>query len=130
MRRLVRLAVVLAFALAGGLVPAAHAGRHLLFGVADDTLKWTPDPLPFLADAHDISSAGPHARVRGAVAPGLWYRRVGDALRASHRRRPIFDTVGHNAYPDSPFEGPWTTHDGPSIDQGDYAKLLAALRTA
>src|SRR5438128_1972568 len=125
MRRLVRLAVVLAFALAGGLVPAAHAGRHLLFGVADDTLKWTPNaPLVWrhpdagayerlLARCYDvahavrpdvnvISSAGPHARVRGAVAPGLWYRRVGDALRASHRRRPIFDTVGHNAYPDSP----------------------------
>src|SRR5437763_2289338 len=246
MRRLVRLAVVLVLALTGGLAPAAHAGRHLLFGVDDDTLKWTPDPLPFLADAHDlgvgavrvtlpwrglraaasddavltrlaaassltrivveigggpgstpprtrrqraaycsyvgsflrshrdirdvviwlepneplfwrhpdarayerllarcydvahtvrpdvnvISSAGPHARVRGAVPPGLWYRRVGDGLRASRRKRPLFDTVGHNAYPDSPFEGPWTTHDGPSIDQGDYGKLLAALRTA
>src|SRR5436305_1356627 len=54
MRRLVRLAVVLVLALTGGLAPAAHAGRHLLFGVDDDTLKWTPDPLPFLADAHDL----------------------------------------------------------------------------
>src|SRR5437763_7155517 len=81
-------------------------------------------------DVNVISSAGPHARVRGAVAPAAWYRLVGDALRSSHRRRPIFDTVGHNAYPDSPFEGPWTTHDGPSIDQGDYGKLLAALRSA
>ena len=77
-----------------------------------------------------ISSTGPHARVRGAVAPATWYRRVGEALRSSGRRRPLFDTVGHNAYPDSPFEGPWTTHEGPSIDQGDYAKLLATLRKA
>ena len=244
MRRLVRLTVVLA--LAGGLAPAAHAGQHLLFGVDDDTLKWTADPAPFLTEAADlgigavrvtlpwrglraaatddavltrldaasshtrivveigggpgstpprtrrqraaycsyvgsflrlhrdirdvviwmepneplfwrhpdarayelllarcydvahaarrdvnvISSTGPHARVRGAVAPATWYQHVGEALRSSERRRPLFDTVGHNAYPDSPFEGPWTTHDGPSIDQGDYAKLLATLQKA
>jgi hypothetical protein len=243
-RRLLRLAVLLA--LAGAVAPAAHAGPRLLFGVDDDTLKWTNDPLPFLAEASDlgaravrvtlpwrglrtaavddavlvrlgaassltrivveigggpgstpprtkrqraaycayvgsflashpgirdvviwtepneplfwrrpdaaayekllarcydvahsvnpavnvVSSTGPHARVRGAIAPARWYRQVGDALWKSGRRRPLFDTVGHNAYPDSPFEGPWTTHDGASIDQGDYAKLLSVLRRA
>jgi hypothetical protein len=243
-RPLVRLVVLIA--LAAVVTPAAQARPRLLFGVDDDTLKWTQDPAPFLAEASDlgvgavrvtlpwrglrataaddavmarlavassrtrivlevgggigstpprtarqrvaycsyvgtflrenpsirdvviwtepneplfwprpdaaayeallarcydvahaaapdvnvISSAGPHARVRGAVAPARWYRDLGAAYRASGRRRPLFDTVGHNAYPDSPLEGPWTTHDGPSIDQGDYAKLLATLRKA
>jgi hypothetical protein len=234
------------FALAAAAAPAATAGPQLLFGVDDDTLKWTDDPAPFVAEAASVgagavrvtlpwrgrrtaaaddavltrlnaasslarlvveigggpgstpprarrqraaycsyvgsflrthpdirdvviwtepneplfwrrpdpvayekllarcydvahavrpgvnvvSSAGPHARVRGAIAPAAWYRQVGNALRASGRRRPLFDTLGHNAYPDSPFEGPWTTHEGPSIDQGDYAKLLRVLRRA
>jgi len=81
-------------------------------------------------DVNVISSAGPHARVRGAIAPAVWYRQVGEALRKSGRRRPLFDTVGHNVYPDSPFEGPWTAHSGASIDQGDYARLLRVLARA
>jgi hypothetical protein len=81
-------------------------------------------------DVNVIASTGPHARVRGAIGPAAWYRSVGDAFRKSGRRRPLFDTVGHNAYPDSPFEGPWTTHSGPSIDQGDYGKLLRVLAKA
>jgi hypothetical protein len=244
MRRLLR---VLALLVLGGVpVPAACAGPHLLFGVDDDTLKWTTDPTTFLAESADfgvgavritlpwhgrrptatdqavldrlgvastqirvvveigggpgsipprtrkqrasycayvgrllrenpqirdvvvwtepnqplfwrrpdatayerllarcydvahavrpdvnvISSAGPHARVRGAIAPATWYLQLGDALRKSRRHRPLFDTVGHNAYPDSPYEGPWTTHEGASIDQGDYDKLLRVLRRA
>jgi hypothetical protein len=77
-----------------------------------------------------IASAGPHRRIRGAIGPARWYRQLGAALRASGRRRPLFDTVGHNAYPDSPFEPPWTIHRGPSIDQGDYATLMRVLSRA
>ena len=83
------------------------------------------------ADVNVIASVGPHARTRGAIGPARWYRQLGAAYRASHRRRPIFDTVGHNAYPDSPFEPPWTVHArGPSIDQGDYARLMRVLSRA
>ena len=244
MRRVPLLVLLLALTCAAA--PAASASRNLLFGVDDDTLKWTQDPAPFLGEATDlgvgavritlpwrglqptavddailarldvaatqtrlvleigggpgstpprtrrqriaycayvaglvrthpdirdvviwtepnqplfwrrpdpsayekllarcydaahsarrdvnvISSVGPHARVRGAIAPAAWYRQVGEALRASGRRRPLFDTVGHNAYPDSPLEGPWTVHDGSSIDQGDYDRLLRVLRGA
>ena len=81
-------------------------------------------------DVNVIASTGPHKRIRGAIGPALWYRQLGAALRASGRRRPIFDTVGHNAYPDSPFEPPWTTHSGPSIDEGDYSTLMRVLRSA
>jgi hypothetical protein len=77
-----------------------------------------------------IASTGPHARTRGSIGPGRWYRQLGAALRSSGRPRRLFDTVGHNAYPDSPFEPPWTTHRGPSIDQGDYATLMRVLSRA
>lgn len=77
-----------------------------------------------------IVSVGPHKRIRGAIGPARWYSQLGAALRESGRRRRLFDTVGHNAYPDSPFEPPWTTHRGPSIDQGDYATLMRVLRRA
>jgi len=81
-------------------------------------------------DVNVVASVGPHARVRGAIAPVRWYRQLGAAYRASGRRRPLFDTLGHNAYPDSPFEPVWTTHDGPSIDEGDYAKLMRVVSRA
>jgi hypothetical protein len=82
-------------------------------------------------DVNVIASVGPHKRIRGAIAPARWYRQLGAAFRASGRRRPIFDTVGHNAYPDSPFEPPWTVHRrGGSIDEGDYARLMRVLSRA
>lgn len=82
-------------------------------------------------DVNVVASAGPHKRTRGAIGPVRWYRQLGAAYRASGRRRPIFDTVGHNAYPDSPFEPPWTVHRrGGSIDQGDYALLMRVLSRA
>jgi hypothetical protein len=81
-------------------------------------------------DVNVIASTGPHKRIRGAIGPARWYRQLGAALRVSRRTRPIFDTVGHNAYPDSPFEPPWTTHRGPSIDEGDYPTLMRVLSRA
>ena len=64
-------------------------------------------------------------------APGPWYRGLGAAYRKSGRRKPIFDTVGHNPYPDFTSERPWTRHpNSQSIAQGDHDKLVAALRQA
>jgi hypothetical protein len=80
--------------------------------------------------ANVIASTGPHARIPGAVAPAQWHAQLGAALRAGSRRRPLFDTLGHNVYPDSPSEVPSRQHAGPSIDEGDYARLAATVRTA
>src|SRR5207249_12288655 len=44
-------------------------------------------------DVNVLSSTGPHARVRGAIAPATWYGQLGDAPRKSRRHRPLFDTV-------------------------------------
>jgi len=65
-----------------------------------------------------------------AHSPAVWYRQLGLALRLSRRTSPIFDTVGHNPYPDANDEAPWTAHpSSPSVGEGDYGKLVQALRT-
>ena len=67
----------------------------------------------------------------GSHSPGTWYRELGAAYRASGRRQPIFDTVGHNPYPDFSSERPWTPHPSSrSIAQGDHQKLTKALEGA
>jgi hypothetical protein len=81
-------------------------------------------------DVNVIASTGPHQRITGAVGPSTWYRRLGVAYRKSKRKQRLFDTLGHNIYPDSPLEAPSTLHEGPSIDEGDWPKLMAALKTA
>src|SRR5436190_20080865 len=52
MRRLVPLLALVVLATACG--SAAQARGPLVFGVADDTLKWTDDPSTFLTEAGDL----------------------------------------------------------------------------
>ncbi|HVA29902.1 MAG TPA: hypothetical protein VMU58_01410 [Gaiellaceae bacterium] len=75
-------------------------------------------------DANVIATSAPHAK------PGKWYTQIGKAYRASGRAQPLFDTVGHNAYPESSAEAPGARHTGNSIDEGDLDRLLASLHTA
>jgi hypothetical protein len=56
---------------------------------------------------------------------------LGDAYRARGRTRPIFDTFGHNPYPEHSAEPPWATHaDSDLLGQGDYQTLMNTLETA
>ena len=71
--------------------------------------------------ANVIATSAPHAR------PADWYAAVGRAYRVSGRTQPIFDTVGHNAYPEHSAELPAARHKKGSIDQGDLDRLLKAL---
>lgn len=68
-----------------------------------------------------IATSSPHAQ------PAAWYRALGAAYRASGRTLPVFDTVGHNAYPETSAESPSATHAKGPIDEGDLDRLLAAL---
>jgi hypothetical protein len=77
-------------------------------GVAASTLGVTKN-------AHDIS---------------LWYRRLGDAYRASGRTLPVMDTFGHVPHGASSSERPWATHPRSTVvSQGDYGKLVTAITT-
>src|SRR5579864_9570365 len=71
-----------------------------------------------------IATSAPHQK------PGHWYAGLGAAYRASHRILPIFDTVGHNAYPDTSGESPSKHHTNGSFDEGDLTALLSRLRKA
>jgi hypothetical protein len=68
-----------------------------------------------------IATSAPHTGAQ------RWYEDLGRAYRASLRAQRIFDTVGHNAYPETSNEAPAAKHKKGSIDQGDLGRLLAAL---
>jgi len=56
---------------------------------------------------------------------------LGDAYRSSLRTRPLFDTFGHNPYPENSAEPPWVLHeDSDLIAEGDYETLINVLRTS
>ena len=71
-----------------------------------------------------IATSSGHAR------PGTWFAGLAAAYRASGRTRPIFDTVGHNGYPQTSTEAPSAKHAKGPIDEGDLDRLLAALTRA
>ena len=88
-----------------------------------------------LARCWDLAHAArPTANVIAASAPhqnpGAWFAGMGAALKASGRTQPILDTFGHNAYPETSGEDPSAKHTGASLDQGDYDRLVATLRSA
>jgi hypothetical protein len=63
--------------------------------------------------------------------PAGFIRALGDAYRESGRMRPIVDTFGHNPYPETASELPWTRHPfTDTIGEGDYAALVDALTAA
>src|SRR2546421_4432003 len=56
---------------------------------------------------------------------------LGDAYRSLGRGRPLFDTFGHNPYPENSAEPPWALHsDSDLIGEGDYETLMNVLHTA
>src|SRR5262249_48645689 len=65
-----------------------------------------------------------------SISPAAWYRAIGVAYRGSGRKRPILDTVGHNAYPDTSAERPWAPHMSGPTRAGDYGKLMSVLSAA
>jgi hypothetical protein len=56
---------------------------------------------------------------------------MGEAYRERGRKRALFDTFGHNPYPEHSAEPPWATHeDSYLIGQGDYETLMNVLETS
>ncbi len=95
---------------------AAHSVRPAANVIGLTVSKGASDPTALTASWHD---------------PVTWYRKVGAAYRASGRRLPILDTVGHIPHPDGSAERPWTRHPGSgAIGEGDYDKLTKALADA
>ena len=56
---------------------------------------------------------------------------LGEAYRSLGRTAPLFDTFGHNPYPETSAEPPWALHtDTDLIGEGDYQTLMNVLHTA
>jgi hypothetical protein len=89
-----------------------------------------------LARCYDVlHKRNPFANVISSTAsrhdPAGFIFWVGDAYRMRGRTRPIFDTFGHNPYPENSAEPPWATHaDSDLVAQGDYQTLMNTLETA
>jgi hypothetical protein len=63
--------------------------------------------------------------------PAAFVFDLGDTYRSSLRTRPLFDTFGHNPYPENSAEPPWILHeDSDLIAEGDYETLMNVLRTS
>ncbi len=72
----------------------------------------------------------PNAKSNVSHSPVRFLEELGKAYRASGRDRPIFDTLSHHVYGNSTDEPPGKRHEGNTIGEGDYAKLVATLRRA
>jgi hypothetical protein len=89
-----------------------------------------------LARCYDVlHSRGGAVNVISSTAsrhdPAGFLFELGDAYRAGGRKRPLFDTFGHNPYPRHSAEPPWVLHDDSDlIAQGDYETLMNVLQTA
>jgi hypothetical protein len=130
-------------AFAGDALARARNVRDVvIWNEANSALFWKPQqgaPAAYealLADCYDrlhafnktvnvISSTSPHE------SPAPFIAGLGAAYRASGRALPIFDTFGHDAYPEVSSESPLAGHVGTmSLDEGDYVRLLGAVAAA
>ncbi|HEY7605098.1 MAG TPA: hypothetical protein VH760_12620 [Gaiellaceae bacterium] len=110
------------------LAPAAY---EALLARCWDVLHAARPGVNVIAASSPRGNDNPGASSNVSHSPVNFYRKLGDAYRASGRRLPIFDTVGHNPYPLTNAERPWVRHTTDrTIAEGDYDKLMALLQEA
>jgi hypothetical protein len=107
---------------------AAAPAYELLLAECWDMLHATRPEVNVIAASAPRGNDDPTAD-RPSQSPVAFYSALAAAYRASGRERPIFDTVGHNPYPNTSAEPPWVRHEGGTIGEGDYEKLVTVLRT-
>jgi hypothetical protein len=110
---------------------AAPAAYEALLAHCWDVLHTARPGVNVIAASAPRGNDNPSASSNVSHSPVVFYRKLGQAYRASGRRLPIFDTVGHNPYPVTNAERPWTRHPGSTtVSEGDYAKLIGVLQEA
>ncbi len=108
-----------------GFSASAPAYERLLARCWDDLHRARP-AINVIAASAPRGGDDPFA-ARPSQSPVEFYTALAQAYRESGRDRPIFDTIGHNPYPNTSAEPPWTTHAGGTIGEGDYDKLVSVL---
>jgi hypothetical protein len=110
------------------LAPAAY---EALLARCWDVLHLARPGVNVIAASAPRGNDNPSASSNVSHSPVNFYRKLGQAYRQSGRRLPIFDTVGHNPYPVTNAERPWTRHPGSTtISEGDYDRLVGVLQEA
>ena len=110
------------------LAPAAY---EALLARCWDALHGVRPNVNVIAASSPRGNDRPSATGGSSHSPVNFYRKLGQAYRLSGRGRPILDTVGHNPYPSSNAERPWTRHPGSkTIGEGDYQRLMDVLAEA
>jgi hypothetical protein len=109
---------------------AAPAAYEALLARCWDTLHAVRPGANVIAASAARGNDNPSS-VSPSHSPVNFYTKLGEAYRASGRRRPIFDTVGHNPYPTANTERPWARHtNSKTIGEGDYDRLMSVLDQA
>ena len=107
---------------------AAPAAYEALLARCWDVLHAFRPGVNMILTVSPSGNDNPSALSNISHSPGAFIRNIGAAYRASGRRAPIFDTIGHNPYGLSSAEAPWARHLSPShIGEGDIDRLVAAL---
>src|SRR5689334_10860456 len=119
MRRLRRSLVPVVLALALGAAPAAQAGQHMLFGVVDNTLEWTPDPTQFLGEASDLGVDAVRITIpwRGLAPTAADQTALGRVAFAAEQTRIVLEIGG----------GPGSTPPRTRKQQAAYCAYVASV---
>jgi hypothetical protein len=109
----------------------APASYEALLARCWDALHAVRPGVNLIAASSPRGNDKPSASSNVSHSPVNFYRKLGEAYRTSGRRLPILDTVGHNPYPTTNAERPWTRHpNSTTIAEGDYDKLMSVLQEA
>ncbi len=117
-----------------GLVPDARA--VVVWNEANSRTYWRGTPAEYerlLADCYDdLHALDPGVTVLDSTAsghaPATFLEALGTRYRASGRTAPLVDAFGHNPYPTTSEEEPWTRHPPGFLGEGDYGRLVSVLR--
>jgi hypothetical protein len=117
---------------------APDASAVVVWNEANSPAYWRGTAIDYerlLARCYDVLHAlEPGVTVldstASAHAPEAFLTALGGAYRASSRREPLVDGFGHNPYPRTSAEEPWTTHAPGFLGEGDYPRLAATLHAA
>jgi len=112
-----------------------------IWNEANSPTYWPQEDGPdtyaaLLARCYDVLHArpGPTNVISSTASrhdPAGFVFALGVTYRLSGRSRPLFDTFGHNPYPETSAEPPWVLHaDSDVLAEGDYETLMNVLQTS
>jgi hypothetical protein len=112
-----------------GLAVAPRDYERLL-AVCYDALHAVRPGVNVISSLSPRGNDNPRAVSNISISPLRFLASLGHAYRASGRRRPLFDSFGQNVYGSSSAEPPSRPHAGGTVGEGDYPRLMQALRLA